>query len=158
MRMQSTGFAHLFSTQSASMQRLQQSVTGWVMMGAIASVTAVSLVPAAAQAQTAVTPALEEETLTGARDVNLPTPPVTPKNFTLPIDIKVVKDGSVTTDTPITDSKGKDLAAWAAAVSACLKERPVLVRQVGDQQVPFKVGSGAETIKLNANEKPVCPT
>jgi hypothetical protein len=138
-------------------QQVTQQVTQWVTLGAIASLATVTLVPTAVSAQTATTPALEEETITGARDVMLPTPPVTPKNFTLPIDIKVVKDASVTTDTPITDSKGKDLAAWAAAVSACLKERPVLVRQVGEKQVPFKVGSGTETIKLNANDKPVCP-
>ncbi|MGI0495202.1 hypothetical protein ACN4EG_25775 [Alkalinema pantanalense CENA528] len=130
-----------------------------VVMSAIAGVMGYTALPArAADMPTATTPALEKETITGARSVELPTPPVAPMYFTLPIEVKVVKDTSVTTDTPITDKNSKDIAAWAAAVSACLKEKPALVRQVGEEQVPFDVnGTANGTIKLNANDKPVCP-
>jgi hypothetical protein len=99
---------------------------------------------------------LEEETITGIKQVTLPTPPVTPARFTLPMDIKVVQEASVTSNTPITDKLSKDLPSWGSAVRACLQDKPTFVRVVGDQQVPFMVNGTEGKIKLNANNRPVC--
>lgn len=131
-----------------------------VALGAIAGMLGYASLPAMAEdSPMAVTPVLEQETLTGVKSVTLaPPPPIAAGRFTFPIEVKVVKDASLTSDSPITDKYPTDLAAWASAVSACLKEKPALVRQVGNQQVPFDVnGTGSGTIKLNVNEKPVCP-
>jgi hypothetical protein len=128
------------------------------LIGAIALSTALIGAGLPASAQTAVTPALDSETITGARSVTLPTPPVTPAYFTLPMDIQMVKDGSITTNTPITDKMaGQPVAAWVEAIKACSLLKPALVRKVSDQEVPFTVGDSAGTVKLNANDKPVCP-
>jgi len=109
-----------------------------------------------AAAQTATTPVPDDETITGARTGVLPTPPVISAYFTLPIATKIVKDASVTTNTPITD-KATSVAAWGEAIRACLKDKPVLVRDAKGTDVPFIVGGTEGKIKLNANDKPVCP-
>lgn len=110
-----------------------------------------------ASAQTAETPVLPEETISGVTSHKLPTPPVHPAKFTLPIDVKVVKDASITTNTPITDQYAKDLAKWSELVRESLKSKPVLVRVIGEQSVPFVVNGSEGKIKLNANDKPVYP-
>ena len=120
----------------------------------IAAVLVGAALPAAAQ--TAKTPVLDDETITGARTGTLPTPPVISAYFTLPIKTMVVKDASVTTNTPITD-KATSVAAWGEAIRACLKDKPMLVRDAKGTMVPFMVGGTDGTIKLNANDKPVCP-
>lgn len=99
---------------------------------------------------------LEKETITGVKEVALPTPPVTPAYFTLPITLQVAKEASITSDTPITDKLAKDLPNWGAAISACLRDKPAFVRVVDDEQVPFVVGEGEGKVRLNANNKPVC--
>ncbi|MCO6936061.1 hypothetical protein LVR26_29025, partial [Pseudomonas aeruginosa] len=85
---------------------------------AAASVVAIlvgSVLPASAQ--TAKTPSPDAETITGARTVSLPTPPVAGAYFTLPIKTSIAKDASITTNTPITD-KATSVAAWGEAIRA----------------------------------------
>ncbi|GAP98701.1 hypothetical protein NIES2104_52570 [Leptolyngbya sp. NIES-2104] len=101
---------------------------------------------------------LEEETLTGITETTLPTTGNAPAKFTLPIEVAVVQEPSVTSDTPITDKSSRDLAAWGAAVSACLQDKPAFVRVVEDQKVPFMINGTEGKIRLNANGKPVCPS
>jgi hypothetical protein len=106
----------------------------------------------------ATTPVVDEETITGARTGYLPTPPVISAFFTLPIETKVVKDAAITTNTPVTD-KTTSLAAWGEAIRECLKQKPALVRNAKGTDVPFLVGDMQQgTIKLNANDRPVCPS
>ncbi|NDJ18780.1 hypothetical protein GS601_16030 [Myxacorys almedinensis A] len=88
--------------------------------------------------------------------MTLPTPPNRAANFTLPMDVQVVKEASISSNTPITDKMYKDLPGWASAVQACLQDKPTFVRVVGDQQVPFMLNGTEGTIKLNANDRPVC--
>ncbi|MBC6435008.1 hypothetical protein FM036_34105 [Nostoc sp. HG1] len=105
---------------------------------------------------TAKTTVLEEETITGIKEVSFPTPPTTPAFFTLPIELRVLKDASVTSNTPITDKNSRDLSAWASAVRACAMDKPAFVRIVGDQQVPFMINGTEGKVRMNANDKPVC--
>jgi hypothetical protein len=121
------------------------------------SVSAVAQETVTLEAPTAVTPVLSQETISGVESLTLPTPPVMPARFTLPIDVVVAKDASITTNTPITDSKATDYAAWGEMIRECLKSYPVLVRVVSKDQVPFVVNGKQGSIKLNANDKPVCP-
>lgn len=109
-----------------------------------------------ASAQTAETPVLPDETISGVPSQSLPTPPVLTAKFTLPMDIQVAKDPGITTNTPLTDQYGSDLAKWGESVSECLKSKPVLLRVVGDESVPFVVGGSEGRLKLNANDKAVC--
>jgi hypothetical protein len=110
----------------------------------------------ASAAPLAVTTSPDKETIVGGRSVDLPTPPVTPIYFTLPIELAIVKDPAIATNTPITDSLKSDYAAWGAKIKECSLQKPIFVRKVGDEQVPFVVGGSEGTIKLNANDKPVC--
>lgn len=126
----------------------------WIATAGVAAVLAGSTLPAAAQ--TARTPVPDAETITGARTGYLPTPPVISAYFTLPIKTTIVKDASITTNTPITD-KITDNAAWAEAIRSCLRQKPILVRDAKGMEVPFLVGPDEGKIKLNANDKPVCP-
>ncbi|NJP10571.1 MAG: hypothetical protein HC866_14730 [Leptolyngbyaceae cyanobacterium RU_5_1] len=107
----------------------------------------------------ATTRVLDKETLTGIEGHDLPTPPVHPALFTLPIDVQVVKNDTITTDTPITDKFGvaTPVADWATAVRACLYAKPKLVRVVGKDSVPFVINKNEGTVVLNANGKAVCP-
>ena len=125
---------------------------------AIAAIVTVSMGHAvAASAQPlAVTTSPDQETIVGGRSVDLPTPPVAPIYFTLPIELSIVKDPSITTNTPITDKIPTDYPAWGAAIKACSLQKPIFTRKVADSQVPFVVGGSEGTIKLNANDKPVC--
>jgi hypothetical protein len=116
----------------------------------------VSHAVAASAAPLAVTTSPDEETIVGGRSVNLPTPPVGPIYFTLPIELSIVKDAEIATNTPITDKLGSDYAAWGAAIRECSLQKPTFVRTVGEEQYPFVVGGTEGTIKLNANDKPVC--
>jgi hypothetical protein len=99
---------------------------------------------------------LDKETITGVKEVTLPTTPKRAAYFTLPINVQVVKEASITTDTPITDKLAKDLPSWSSAVRACLQDKPSFVRVVDNQQVPFMLSGGEGKIKLNANDRPVC--
>ncbi|MER3435810.1 MAG: hypothetical protein C4288_21115 [Leptolyngbya sp. ERB_1_1] len=99
---------------------------------------------------------LEDETITGIKEMNLPSTGNAPAKFTLPIQLSVMKEASVTSDTPITDKMSKDLTAWGAAVSACLQDKPAFMRVVEDKQVPFMVNGTEGKIRLNANDRPVC--
>lgn len=109
-----------------------------------------------ASAQTATTPVLPDETITGVPSQKLPTPPVLTAKFTLPIVTQVAKDASITSNTPLTDQYGSDYTKWAESVRECLKSKPILVRVVGDQSVPFVVNGSEGKLKLNANDKAVC--
>ncbi|MGV0025772.1 hypothetical protein [Phormidesmis priestleyi] len=104
----------------------------------------------------ATTMVLEKETITGIKEISFPTPPVTPAFFTLPMQLRVVKDPSITSDTPITDKSAKDITTWAAAIRACAADRPAFVRVVGDQEVPFMINGSEGKVRMNANDKPVC--
>ena len=55
----------------------------------------------ASAAPLAVTTSPDKETIVGGRSVDLPTPPVTPIYFTLPIELSIVKDPAIATNTPI---------------------------------------------------------
>lgn len=125
---------------------------------AIAATVALSMgyAAAASAAPLAVTTSPDSETIVGGRAVDLPTPPVAPIYFTLPIELSIVKDPAITTNTPITDSVTGNYAAWGEKIRACTLQKPVFVRKVGDAQEPFVVGGSEGTIKLNANDKPVC--
>lgn len=109
-----------------------------------------------AQAELAETYSPDEETVVGGRDVFLPSKPVTPRRYALPMEINFVTDSAITTDTPITDSLYEDTAAWAEAVRGCLVQTPILVRETSAGDVPFIVGTTTGTIQLNANGNPVC--
>ncbi|XGV99336.1 MAG: hypothetical protein ACAF41_10425 [Leptolyngbya sp. BL-A-14] len=125
---------------------------------AIAATVALSMgyAAAASAAPLAVTNSPDSETIVGGRSVDLPTPPTTPIYFTLPIELSIVKDPAITTNTPITDSLTSNYAAWGEKIRACALQKPIFVRKVGDAQEPFVVGGSEGTIKLNANDKPVC--
>jgi hypothetical protein len=99
---------------------------------------------------------LEDETITGVKEITLPGTATAAAKFTLPIEVAVVQEAGVTSDTPITDKMSKDMSAWGAAVSACLQDKPAFVRVVDDQKVPFMVNGSEGKIRLNANGKPVC--
>lgn len=126
-------------------------------IGAAALVFASALT---AMAQTAETQVLPSETYTNISTQMLPTPPVLTGKYTLPMKVVVAKDVSITSDAPLTDQykygKTEDLTAWSEAVRQCLKSRPVMVRVVGDQSLPFILNKEEGKLKLNANDKPVC--
>lgn len=120
------------------------------VLGAAGMVAASSL-PAAA-VPTAVTEVLPGESLTGVMTHTLPTPPVHPARFTLPIDVAIVKD-----DTPITDKYGigSDIKVWAEDIRKCLYAKPKLVRMVGDKMVPFVINGDEGLIKMKG-DKAIC--
>jgi hypothetical protein len=123
-------------------------------LGIVALLSGMAL-PAAAESMVK-TMSPDQETITGATAVSLPTPPLAPIYFTLPMQIEIVKDTSVTTNTPITDKYTSNYTAWAEAIKACYQQKPDFVRMVGTQPMPYMVGGESGTIKLNANDKPVC--
>jgi hypothetical protein len=106
---------------------------------------------------TASTMVFPQETITGIKTVSLPTPsPVGPAYFTLPIQVEVMKDSSITSNNPISDKNTTDIQAWASAVQGCLQQKPMLIRVVGDKTVPFMINGSEGTIKINANDRAVC--
>jgi hypothetical protein len=106
---------------------------------------------------TATTMVLPQETITGIKTVSLPVPmPVRPVYFTLPIQVEVMKDSSITSNNPISDKNTNDVQAWASAVQGCLQQKPMLIRVVGDKNVPFMINGSEGTIKINANDRAVC--
>jgi hypothetical protein len=118
--------------------------------------------PASVTGAAVTTMVLPRETITGVSSVSLPEPlPVRAAYFTLPIDVRVVKDNNIASSTPIsdkyTDKASWDVKAWAAAVSSCLQAKPKLVRVVGSEQVPFMLNGTEGTIMLNSSDKAVCP-
>jgi hypothetical protein len=125
-------------------------------LGAASLVAGVAL-PAAA-GPTAVTKVLGSESVTGVPSLTLPTPPVLTNAFTLPIDVQVVKDDSITSDTLVTDKYGigSDIKVWAADIQKCMRSAPKLVRVVGKTNVPFVINKNEGVIKTNANGKAVC--
>jgi hypothetical protein len=126
-------------------------------LGAAAILAGVSF---PATAQTAQTEVLSSETFVEPSSLDLPTPPVLPARYTLPMRIVVVKDASITTNTPLADQfkygTTEDLQKWAEAVRGCLKDKPAMVRQVGNKQARFVVNKSEGKIKLNSNDRPVC--
>jgi hypothetical protein len=124
-------------------------------LGAASLVVGASL-PAVA-GPTAVTPVLPGESVTGVPSHKLPTPPVHPNAFTLPIDVQVMKDDTITSSTLITDKYGigSDIKVWAADIQKCMMAKPKLVR-VASKTVPFVVNGDEGLLKLNASGKPVC--
>lgn len=120
-----------------------------------AGVVAASSLPAAA-VPTAVTEVLPGETLTGVESHTLPTPPVHPARFTLPIDVAIVKDDTLA-DTPITDKYGigSDIKVWAEDIRKCLYAKLKLVRMVGDKMVPFVINGDEGLIKMKG-DKAIC--
>ncbi|MGF1499811.1 MAG: hypothetical protein ACFB8W_23740 [Elainellaceae cyanobacterium] len=109
-----------------------------------------------ASAQTAHTYSPDEETIVGGRDVFLPSVPVTPRRYALPMKISIVQDPSIATDTPITDALSDDVAAWGEAIAGCLDQSPEMVRETRGGNQPFMVGDAVGTIHLNANNTSVC--
>jgi hypothetical protein len=106
---------------------------------------------------TATTMVLPQETITGIKTQSLPAPlPVGPIYFTLPIQVEVMKDSSITSNHPISDKNTNDVQAWASAVQGCLQQKPMLVRVVGNQTMPFMINGSEGTIKMNANDRAVC--
>lgn len=126
------------------------------VVGAAALVVGSSL-PAFAGIK-AVTPVLPRESFVGTPSLDLPTPPVLPALFTLPITTMVVKDDSITSDTLITDKYGvgSDIKTWGADVTKCLYSPAKLVRVAGKDAVPFVIDGTEGIIKLNANGRAVC--
>lgn len=122
----------------------------------IASIALSLSIALPATAELAETYSPDEETIVGGRDVFLPSKPVTPIGYALPMEIKFVTDASITTDTPITDSLSEDSAAWEEAIRGCMMQTPILIRETSGGDVPFIVGTTEGTIQLNANGNPVC--
>ncbi|NJR49357.1 MAG: hypothetical protein HC780_07055 [Leptolyngbyaceae cyanobacterium CSU_1_3] len=120
------------------------------------STSSPTVTPAADAKPTAKTMVLESETITGITEVSFPTPPVTPAFFTLPMKLRIVKDASITSNTPITDKTARDLQAWAAAIRACAADKPAFVRVVDDKEVPFMINGSEGKVRMNANDRPVC--
>jgi hypothetical protein len=112
---------------------------------------------APAWAQGAQTYSPDEETITGGREVYLPSVPLTPYYYALPMQISVVQDSSITTNTPITNQMALDVPRWEEAVRGCLYQKPRMVRRTVSGDVPFIVGGNQGTIVLNSNGRPVCP-
>ncbi len=110
-----------------------------------------------AHAQLAGTYSPDPETIVGGRDVSLPSVPVTPWRYALPMEIRIVQDSSITTNTPITDALSDDVSTWGEAVAGCLSQSPEMVRATRGGDQPFVVGGAAGNIRLNANSVPVCP-
>ncbi|MBF2026644.1 MAG: hypothetical protein IGS48_07745 [Oscillatoriales cyanobacterium C42_A2020_001] len=121
----------------------------------VAGMMAATSLPAAAVPK-AVTPVLPRESFVGTESHTLPTPPVHPALFTLPIDVQVAKDDSLA-DNPITDKYGigSDIKVWAEDIRKCLYARPVLVRVAGKDSVPFVINGDKGLIKLKGT-KAVC--
>jgi hypothetical protein len=124
------------------------------VLGAAGMLAAMSL-PAAAVPK-AVTPVLPRETFVGVPSLTLPTPPVMPPLFTLPIDVQVKKDDSLAAN-PITDKYGigSDIKVWAEDIRKCMYARPVLVRVAGKDSVPFVINGDKGLIKMKGN-RAVC--
>ena len=110
-----------------------------------------------ASAELADTYSPDEETIVGGRDVSLPSVPVTPWRYALPMEISIVQDASITTNTPITDAMSDDVAAWGEAIAGCMVQSPEMIRETSGGDQPFIVGDSVGTINLNANSIPVCP-
>jgi hypothetical protein len=126
------------------------------VVGAAALLAGASL-PAVAGPK-AVTKVLPRESYVGTPSHTLPTPPVHPALFTLPIDVQVVKDESITSDTLVTDKYGlgSDYKVWAADIQKCLYSPAKMVRMAGKDAVPFVINGADGVIKLNANNRAVC--
>ena len=125
------------------------------VIGAAGMMAATSL-PAAA-VPTAVTPILPRESFTGVKSLTLPTPPATPALFTLPVDVQVRKDNSLSSN-PISDKYGigSDIKAFGEDVRRCLYARPQLVRVVGKDSVPFVINGDKGLIRIGKNGRAVC--
>ncbi|MEB3358452.1 MAG: hypothetical protein VKK04_17125 [Synechococcales bacterium] len=121
----------------------------------IATATIGVALPASAELAGTYSP--DPETVVGGRDVSLPSVPVTPRKYALPMVIRIVQDPSITTDTPITDAMANDVAAWGGAIANCLTQSPEMLRETRGGDQPFVVGGATGTIHLNANSVPVCP-
>lgn len=98
----------------------------------------------------------DDETVIGGRGVWLPSFPPTPSDYALPMEISIVEDSSITTDTPITDAAGSDVVRWSELISECLQQSPVMVRETVEGDVMFNVTDEDPTIVLNSNGKAVC--
>ncbi len=147
------------SAPSTEMQVPSTSAPSTETQPAVPSTSTPTVTPSAEvkpTEMTAKTAVLEKETITGIKEVSFPTPPTTPAFFTLPIELRIVKDAAITSNTPITDKNAKDLSAWASAIRACAMDRPAFVRVVGDQEAPFMINGTEGKVRLNANDKPVC--
>ncbi len=123
------------------------------VLGIVAAAVGVAL---PVNAELADTYSPDPETIVGGRDVSLPSVPVTPWYYALPMEISIVQDSSVTTNTPITDALADDTAAWGEAIAECLTQSPEMVRETRGGDQPFIVGGAAGTINLNSNGVPVC--
>jgi hypothetical protein len=123
----------------------------------IASLVVGAALPAVA-APKATTKILPSESATGVPSLTLPTPPVTPNAFTLPVDVQVAKDSSITSSTLITDKYGigSDIKVWGEDIRKCMMATPKMERVVGKTRVPFVINGKEGILKLNASDKPVC--
>jgi hypothetical protein len=123
----------------------------------VASLIIGAALPAVA-APKATTRVLSSESATGVPSLALPTPPVLPNAFTLPIDVQVAKDDSITSSTLITDKYGigSDIKVWGEDVRKCMMATPKMERVVGKTRVPFVINGKEGTLKLNATGKSVC--
>ncbi|MDX2229898.1 MAG: hypothetical protein NW220_09685 [Leptolyngbyaceae cyanobacterium bins.349] len=121
-----------------------------------AGMLAATSLPAAAVPR-AVTPVLPRESFVGTPSHTLPTPPVHPALFTLPIDVQVAKDESLAAN-PITDKYGigSDIKVWAEDIRKCMYARPVLVRVAGKDSVPFVINGDKGLIRIGKGNRAVC--
>jgi hypothetical protein len=157
----------------------------------IAAIALVGL-PNPVRSQPTETPKLhtttaEDESITtkAGKEVFIPKtpPPLFPKNFTLPWDIKVSTNTTITTDYPITDTfqiapfkdytgdgrqnlddlpphqqdYSQNLAGWIDKVKTCMNEKPNLYRIASDgTQIPVTINKVTGKVFLNGNKKSVC--
>ncbi len=117
-----------------------------LMLGVGAALLSVGFARPASAVPVLTTDAQELEVLTSPvpRTVTLQSPVVYPRFFTLPIDVMVVQDSSITTSTIITDAfvaqfpqilrspsaYSQAIIAWGEQVRECQKADPALIRKV----------------------------
>ena len=77
-----------------------------------------------------------------------------PMRFSYPLYTEIGKNASIKTNTPITDQNLK-LTDWQQKVTACLKQKPRLVRTLTSNSILID-GQEGKIVK-NSNGKVVCP-
>ena len=129
------------------------------------------------------TPVMPAETIVGYKAANIHTPPILPAYFTLPIQLEVAKNSSITTNTPITDKSPlpeftdrtgdgrlslddipghraattQEMNQWASKIRGCMSEQPQLVRVAMGREIPVQISGKTGHIVRNSSNNFVCP-
>lgn len=127
------------------------------MLGCVSLIAGYGIPAVAQTGAVAETHSPDSETIVGGRDVYLPSVPVLPIYYALPMVIHMEQDPSITSNTPLIDNI-QDINTWAEAVRECAQSSPTMQRETSEGLVPFNItGQTANGIvKLNAGGKPIC--